>query len=309
MNGFLPMYKPTGMTSADVVYKLRKIVHMKRIGHSGTLDPNVDGMLPVALGVATKAITVLQDGGKVYTGEVTLGFATTTEDLDGEVVERTPLTAPVPTPVIDETMATFLGTITQIPPMYSAVKVNGRRLYEYARAGETVERPERKALIKAFTRTSDPVFDAENGTQKFTFEAQVGKGTYIRTLAVDLGRRLGYAACMSQLTRQVSGGFDRQQAVTLEEVTTAVENNRLADLVVPVQHAYRDLPAHELTATEWRDIQDGRFLKLPLAGSKLRLELDGVLKAVYQWDDGIQIYRPDTMYLSNDFGGVTNEDN
>ena len=108
MNGFLAMYKPVGMTSADVVYKVRKIVHMKKVGHSGTLDPNVDGMLPIALGAATKAITTLQDGGKIYSGEVTLGFATTTEDLDGEVVERTPLSAPMSNAKIDDTMATHV---------------------------------------------------------------------------------------------------------------------------------------------------------------------------------------------------------
>lgn len=303
MNGFLPINKPTGMTSADVVYQLRKIVHMKRIGHSGTLDPNVDGMLPVALGVATKAITALQDGGKVYTGEVTLGFATTTEDLDGEVVEETPLTEPVSTEVIDATMATFVGTITQIPPMYSAVKVNGRRLYDYARAGETVTRPQRQAVIKSFTRTNTPIFDAERGSQRFTFEARVGKGTYIRTLAVDLGRALGYAACMSQLTRRVSGGFELENAVTLDEVRVAAEAGEIEKLMVPLQHAYPGIPVHALTDTEWRDIQDGRFLKLENVGAQCLLELNGVLKAVYQWDEQVSCYRPDTMYLTNDFGG------
>ncbi|WP_235804207.1 tRNA pseudouridine(55) synthase TruB, partial [Lacticaseibacillus sharpeae] len=199
MDGFLPIYKPAGMTSADVVFKVRKIVHMKRVGHSGTLDPSVDGMLPIALGAATKAISRLQASGKIYTGAVQFGFATTTEDLDGEVVERTPLTEPFSDAEIDAAMAQFKGEIVQIPPMFSAVKVNGRRLYDYARAGETVERPKRLAQIDNFARTGATSFDATTGTQSFPFIAEVGKGTYIRTLSVDLGRKLGVAAAMSQL--------------------------------------------------------------------------------------------------------------
>lgn len=126
MNGIIPVHKPAGMTSHDVVYHLRKILQMKKIGHAGTLDPSVDGVLPIAVGRATKAIEFLQESGKIYTGEVTFGFATETEDLDGAVIAREPLTAPFTTTDIDNAMATLRGTITQIPPMYSAVKVNGR---------------------------------------------------------------------------------------------------------------------------------------------------------------------------------------
>ena len=115
------------MTSHDVVFKLRKILHMKKIGHAGTLDPSVDGVLPVALGKATKTIEFLQESGKIYTGEVTFGFATTTEDLDGEVVESQPLTRPVTDEEIADAMAKLTGDIIQIPPMFSAVKVNGKR--------------------------------------------------------------------------------------------------------------------------------------------------------------------------------------
>ncbi len=154
----------------------------------------MDGVLPLAIGTATKAITQLQSGGKVYTGAVTLGFATTTEDLDGEVVERTPLTAPLADAAIDAAMQTFVGDIIQVAPLYSAVRVNGRRLYEYARAGEPVTRPERHAHVSEFVRTGPTSFDATAGTQSFTFRATVSKGTYIRTLSVDLGRKLGLAA-------------------------------------------------------------------------------------------------------------------
>ncbi len=301
MDGFLPIYKPAGMTSADVVFKVRKIVHMKRVGHSGTLDPSVDGMLPIALGAATKAISRLQASGKIYTGSVQFGFATTTEDLDGEVVERTLLTTPFSEAEIDAAMATFKGEITQIPPMFSAVKVNGRRLYEYARAGETVERPQRIAIIENFERTGAPVFDAEAGTQRFPFVAVVGKGTYIRTLSVDLGKKLGVAAAMSQLTRQKSGGFTLDQAVTLEQLAEAVENGTLGQCVVPLNHAYQDVPTHALTDAQWVRVQNGGRIQLNGDDALVGLERDGLLKAIYQrTEDGD--YRPETMYLANDGG-------
>lgn len=303
MNGFLAMYKPAGMTSADVVYKVRKILHMKKVGHSGTLDPSVDGMLPIALGAATKAITTLQDGGKIYSGEVTLGFATTTEDLDGEVVERTPLSTPVNNDQIDDTMASFIGTITQIPPMYSAVKVNGRRLYDYARAGETVERPQRQAVIKEFTRVSEPEFNAAEGTQTFKFVAKVGKGTYIRTLAVDLGRQLGLASCMSQLTRQESGGFTLDESCTLERLRELADAGRAEEVLHPIQHAYPDLPEVELTPAQWALVQNGGFVALATEAPRVVVLHDGVMKAVYtRTPEGG--YHPETMYLANDFGGV-----
>lgn len=301
MDGFLPIYKPAGMTSADVVFKVRHIVHMKRVGHSGTLDPSVDGMLPIALGSATKAITRLQDSGKIYTGSVQFGFATTTEDLDGEVVTRTPLAKPFSDAAIDAAMATFKGTITQIPPMYSAVKVNGRRLYEYARAGETVVRPERQAVITNFARTAASTFDAENGTQSFPFIAEVGKGTYIRTLSVDLGAKMGVAAAMSQLTRQKSGGFTLNRAVTLEQLATAVAESRLAELVVPIEHAYAELTMLELTPAAWARVQNGAGLTLDCQESLVGLRLDGILKAIYHLTaEGV--YRPETMYLANNGG-------
>lgn len=141
MEGILPLWKERGLTSHDCVFKLRKILHMKKIGHSGTLDPDVDGILPICVGRATKVVEFLTDSGKVYEGEITLGYSTTTEDASGEIVDLTPVEKVLSNELIDSTMQTFIGEITQIPPMYSAVKVNGKRLYEYARNGETVERP------------------------------------------------------------------------------------------------------------------------------------------------------------------------
>lgn len=302
IDGFIAINKAPGMTSADVVYKVRKLVHMKRVGHSGTLDPSVNGVLPIALGSATKAISRLQDSGKIYTGSITFGFSTTTEDMEGDIVERTPLTVPIPDDRIDAAMLDFVGDIIQIPPMYSAVRVNGRRLYDYARAGETVERPQRHAHIYDFRRTSTPHFDPEQGTQSFEFSAHVGKGTYIRTLAVDLGRRLNLAATMTQLTREESGGFVLEEAVTLEQLADAIAAGKLNTVVRPVQHAYAGLSSYALADWQWESVQHGNFLKLPATDAELILTYHGIMKALYKLDpDGS--YHPETMYLSNAFGG------
>lgn len=296
MDGILPVYKEVGMTSHDVVFKLRKILHMKKIGHAGTLDPNVDGVLPIALGKATKTIEFLQSVGKVYTGEVTLGFATTTEDLDGEVVEKTPLAKPFSDAELMQAMTRLTGAITQIPPMYSAVKVNGRRLYEYARAGESVERPIRQAMIYRFERLTDSEFDAVQGLQKFRFEAAVSKGTYIRTLAVDLGKVLGVAAVMSQLTRQAAGGFVLSETHSLSEIAEQMAAaDDLGDWLKPLGTALVDLPHYALSATEFAKVQQGVGLPATINSDlvdQLVLTYQGATKSVYTWNAAKALYRP-----------------
>ena len=189
MDGIINVKKEAGMTSHDVVFKLRKILGTKKIGHGGTLDPDVVGVLPIAVGKATRMVEFMQDEGKIYEGEITLGFSTTTEDASGEVIERTPVEAPLDSAEVDRMIAQMVGEIEQVPPMYSAVKVNGRKLYEYARAGEEVERPVRKVTIYEFARTGEIVY--EEKTAGFPFRVKCSKGTYIRTLSVDLGQKLG----------------------------------------------------------------------------------------------------------------------
>lgn len=260
MDGIIPLWKEAGMTSHDCVFKLRKILNMKKIGHSGTLDPAVNGVLPICIGKGTKVIEYLQDSGKVYQGEVVLGVATTTEDATGEVVASAPLEeTSVTEDMIDQAMNQFVGTITQIPPMYSAVKVNGKRLYEYARAGETVERPKRQAVIKEFKRISPLSYHPETKTLSFQFIVSCGKGTYVRTLAVDTGKTLGYPAHMSQLTRLESGGFKEQDSVTLEEIRTLVENETYS-FVHPIEEGVKDLVQRSLSQEQYEDVRHGRFL-------------------------------------------------
>ena len=206
MNGIINLKKEAGMTSHDAVFKLRKILGTKKIGHGGTLDPDVVGVLPIAVGKATRMVEFMQDEGKVYEGEITLGYSTTTEDASGEVVAETHVLSPLDETIVDEAIASLTGPITQIPPMYSAVKVNGRKLYEYARAGQEVERPERQVTIYQFERTSPISY--ESHLARFTFRVKCSKGTYIRTLSVDLGEKLGYAAHMSHLTRTSAAGLE-----------------------------------------------------------------------------------------------------
>ncbi len=304
MNGILPLYKPRGMTSHDCDAQIRHLLHTRRVGHGGTLDPNVDGVLPICIGSATKVVDYLVAGGKTYQGEVTLGFATTTEDLDGEVVEQTPLAAAFTPTQIDQQMAAFIGPITQIPPMFSAVKVKGRRLYDYARAGETVERPQRQVTISAFTRLSEPEFDATAGTQKFRFEVRCSKGTYVRTLAVDLGRKLGVAAVMSALTRVQSGGFALTDTVDLATVAQLCADNQLATVLRPMESALSAYPKVELTAEQWDKVQHGAFLpraEVTSLNEVIALVYAGKIKALYQpHAEYPHLLQPVKMFLAND---------
>ncbi|MHC5249723.1 tRNA pseudouridine(55) synthase TruB [Enterococcus sp. LJL90] len=257
MEGILPLWKERGMTSHDCVFKLRKILQTKKVGHGGTLDPDVDGVLPICVGKGTKVIEYLTDSGKTYEGAITLGFSTTTEDASGEMVAVEKLGQPFSETEIDQAMAAFVGEITQIPPMYSAVKVNGKRLYEYARSGETVERPERKALIESFERTSEPLFDEVAGTQTWRFKVVCGKGTYIRTLAVDTGKKIGVPAHMSDLTRTASGGFTKEQALTLAQVQELVSENQLAAIFLPIEAAVSQFPRVDLSDELWEQVKNG----------------------------------------------------
>ncbi len=260
MNGIINLKKEAGMTSHDAVFKLRKILGQKKIGHGGTLDPDVTGVLPIALGKATRVLEYMTDSGKVYEGQITLGYSTTTEDASGEIVSETPITQEQLTQEeVDQTMATFLGEITQVPPMYSAVKVNGRKLYEYARAGQTVERPQRQVTIKEFTRTSPLTFD--KGLCRFDFRVACGKGTYVRTLAVNLGEKLGLASHMSALKRTASAGLVLEDALTLEDIANRVVKEDFS-FFLPLEYGVLDLPRVDLNQEQKTEISFGRFIEL-----------------------------------------------
>lgn len=242
MDGIIPLWKEKGMTSFDCVFQVRRLLQTKKVGHSGTLDPQVDGVLPICIGKATKVVEYLLESNKVYQGEITMGVSTETEDAYGSVIEQVPVTVPVPTAQIDQVMHQMTGTLTQIPPMYSAVKVNGKRLYEYARQGITMERPSRTVQIFSFQRTNDPIYDEARQTQSWQFEVSCSKGTYIRTLAVDLGKQLGFPAHMSQLTRVKSGAFQKEDCITLDQLETLLQTGQLSSRMKPIDWALKHYP-------------------------------------------------------------------
>lgn len=288
IDGVLVVDKPRGVTSFDVVRQVRRLFGQKKVGHAGTLDPSVAGVLVVALGKATKLIDELQTRPKRYIGEITLGFATETEDLDGTVIARKTIDAPIATTMIDAAIKSLNGAIKQIPPMYSAVKVNGRRLYDYARAGETVTRPERDAMIYDFHRTSDVNF--EDNVQKFNFEATVSKGTYIRTLASDTGKALDIPATMTSLTRTMGSGFTLSQAHDLTEVEKLAPDD-LLQIIVPIKDILT-WPTHILSDDEWFAVKNGQKIAHwePSTNFK-QLYYNDKLKAVYQYDNSEQVWR------------------
>lgn len=259
-NGILNIYKTAGMTSHDVVFKLRKILQTKKIGHGGTLDPDVTGVLPIAVGQGTRVIEFMTEAGKVYEGEVTLGFSTETEDASGVVIDTTPVLSQPSEDEIDAAMAEFVGEITQIPPMYSAVKVNGRKLYEYARAGETVERPTRQVIISEFTRTSPISYDETTSVARFTFKVGCSKGTYVRTLAVNLGEKLGFASHMSALQRTASAGLTIDHAFSLADIEALKAEDRLAEAFLPIEYGVSDLEKVVLTDEQVKEVGFGWFV-------------------------------------------------
>ncbi|OXC09263.1 tRNA pseudouridine(55) synthase TruB [Ligilactobacillus agilis] len=299
MDGILALYKERGMTSNDAVFKCRKLFKTRRVGHSGTLDPNVDGVLPICVGKATKVVNYLMDSGKVYMGQIILGFATETEDLDGAVVEQQRLVRPFSDQEIDQAMQALCGDLIQIPPMYSAIKVNGRRLYDYARKGEEVVRPKRQIHVDYFKQTKPSSFDEKRGQQTIFFEVGCGKGTYVRTLAVDLGKKLGVPAVMSDLTRLKSGGFMIGQAVSLAQLES-LSADQLAQALAPIDHALGAFAHHELSEKQWTFVKNGGFLAPSYVNGgqvvpKLVLMYQGKARAVYKYNEPKARYQPEQM--------------
>ena len=290
LDGIIPLYKERGMTSFDCVSRLRRILHTKKIGHSGTLDPNVDGVLPICVGQATKVVEFLMASGKQYVGELLVGEATTTQDLDGEVVAQKPVTAPIAEDTIRKAMQKLTGDIIQIPPMYSAIKVNGKKLYEYARAGETVERPKRHVHIERFEMTASS-YDEKNQQQRIRFVVDCSKGTYVRTLAYDLAKEFGYPGVMSSLTRTKSGGFELDQTLSLTDIQDAMEAQIMNRYVYPMDYALKSYPHAELSDAQWKKVQNGGWLSdLDTKDQEVALTYQGEVKALYQLKD--HVYKP-----------------
>lgn len=256
MNGILCMNKPQDFTSFDVIGKLRGILHMKRLGHTGTLDPMATGVLPILVGTATKACDILPNQDKTYQATVVFGKATDTLDIWGKPLQDYP-EQHVTEAALRAILPEFLGDITQLPPMYSAVSVNGKRLYELARKGETVERPTRTVHIDAIT------LDAFDETQQTaTLTVSCGKGTYIRTLLSDMGQRLGGDAVMTALTRTAACGYPLQDCLTFEQVAAAMADGTLEEHLLPTDSLFSSYPKLRLNAAQERMFCNGVKLDL-----------------------------------------------
>ncbi|HWQ16116.1 MAG TPA: tRNA pseudouridine(55) synthase TruB [Roseiflexaceae bacterium] len=282
MHGFLNIDKPAGMTSHDVVARVRRIARQRRVGHAGTLDPAATGVLVVALGAATRLIEYVQDQtAKRYLAVVRLGASTTTDDAEGEVVATAPL-PPLDEAALERTLAAFRGQVLQVPPMYAALHHEGRRLHELARAGVTVERPPRPVTIERLELLAwDPPL--------LTLDVLCGKGTYIRALARDIGAALGCGGHLAALRRTAVGTFTVETAVPLERLEDQVT---LSQALLPPEHAVADWPAVRLDEAAARRTRNGQPLILPgqVAARARAHAPDGSLLALLVRDG--DIYRP-----------------
>ncbi len=296
-HGILNIKKEAGFTSNDVVARLRGILRQKKIGHTGTLDPDAVGVLPVCLGNATRACAYLTDTDKEYRCVMLLGRVTDTQDISGKVQEEHPV-------LVSEEEAlraihSFEGSYMQVPPMYSAKKVGGKKLYELAREGIEIER-------QAVPVTIYRIITEKVQLPEITISVQCSKGTYIRTLCHDTGLKLGCGACMKELVRTRAGGFELKDAITLKEAETLQAEGRLGDHILPTDRIFSSLAPARMKESADRFLQNGNELRpdnfagpcLFEAGSRYRIYFsDGRFGAVYQAEspDSLHAVR---MFLS-----------
>lgn len=252
-NGIINVYKEKGYTSHDVVAKLRGILKQKKIGHTGTLDPDAEGVLPVCLGSATKLCDMLTDKDKEYVAVMRLGVITDTQDLSGTVISQSEVK--VSLQEVEDAIMSFVGKYEQIPPMYSALKINGKKLYEIARQGLEVERKPRSVMIHEIEIMNRNLPDIE-------LRVLCSKGTYIRTLCDDIGRKLGCGAAMASLKRTRVGGFLLSSSITLSEIEKLRDRNEVERMIMPVDAMFIKLK--EVHIAE-------QYMKLPENGNSFYL--------------------------------------
>lgn len=258
MNGVLNVYKEKGYTSFDVVAKLRGICGERRVGHAGTLDPEAEGVLLVAIGRATKAIDDLSDGVKTYEALMRLGVTTDTQDMTGNIVSQQAPT--VTKEQLLRALHTFDGEYDQTPPMYSAVHVNGKRLYELARAGKTIERKPRRVHIYQ-VKLLETLENESGHIESARFSLTCSKGTYVRTFIADVGEVLGCGAAMSALKRTRVGTYDVKDSVKLSALQEAKDNGTLEQMLLPTADVYKGLPDIHADSQWDRQLRNGG--KLP----------------------------------------------
>lgn len=296
-HGVINVYKEAGFTSHDVVARLRGICKQKKIGHTGTLDPDAVGVLPVCLGNATRLCDMLTDRTKEYVASFRLGIVTDTQDLSGKVLEsHTPDMDPQS---VRQAVSSFVGDQLQVPPMYSALKVDGKRLYELAREGKTVERKARQITIYELELLKEEHPD-------YTMRVCCSKGTYIRTLCHDIGQKLGCGGVMTHLLRSRVGEFRAEDAYRLSEIQSYAEAGRLQEILVPTENMFSQLMALKVKDGGLKALQNGNKLfpsqvaweKEPAAGQELRVYgKDGQFFGIYRYDAEEKLFCPVKMFF------------
>lgn len=294
MDGVIVICKEKGFTSHDVVAKLRGILHMKKIGHTGTLDPDAEGVLPVALGKATRLVDMITDKEKTYEAVMRLGVVTDTQDMSGTVLSQTTELS-----VTEEELCTvvssFVGDYMQVPPMYSALKVNGKKLYELAREGKTVERKPRPVHFYEI-EILDISFPLVH------FRVTCSKGTYIRTLCHDIGEKLGCGAAMESLLRTKVGRFTLDDAITLAQTEEAVQEGTIESKILGIEEILAEYPRVCCTKEGDRLLANGNPLVQALVDAQekkgwIRMcSSEGSFSGVYQWDEKRNRYFPVKMF-------------
>ena len=294
MDGLINIYKEKGFTSHDVVAKMRGILRMKKIGHTGTLDPDATGVLPVCVGKGTRLCSLLENHDKTYRAVLLLGMETDTQDVTGQILAEKPVC--VTEEQVLEVLPAFRGKIMQIPPMYSALKVNGKKLYEYAREGMVIEREARPVEIYELTVEKIEL-------PRITMTVSCSKGTYNRTLCHDIGQALGCGGCMESLVRTRVGDFHLEQAITLKELEAKRDAGELDSCLVTVEQIFSGLPA--VTTRKQYDVLihngnrvSGNMLETVPQEKQVRMyDSSGLFTGIYEWDPMKKDYKPLKMFL------------
>ncbi len=256
INGILNVYKPTGISSFQVISTLKKALKVKKMGHTGTLDPKAEGLLVICIGEATKIANYIMHAKKRYKAEILFGIETDTQDMEGKILRENECKNLKDK--IRRAIPKFIGEIEQIPPMYSAISYKGKRLYELAREGKTVERKHRKVIIYKFEFLDYREKDYPIGT----FFIECSKGTYIRSLAYDLGREIGCPAVLYSLTREGVGDFSLDQAYTIEEIRKLYKDDKLEEIIIDIKNALPHFIHIDITSDEELRIRRGQFIQL-----------------------------------------------
>ncbi|MCQ2978418.1 MAG: tRNA pseudouridine(55) synthase TruB [Clostridia bacterium] len=298
IEGIIVVYKEKGCTSHDVVGKVRKIVGTKKVGHTGTLDPEAEGVLPVCVGRATKIANYITEKEKEYIAEIKFGVVTDTQDMTGNIIaENNDFT--LDKDEVTKVINSFVGEYMQTPPIYSAVKVKGKKLYEYARNGETVKIPARKVQI-----FSIDILDIDEKTAKI--KVRCGKGTYIRALCHDIGKKLGIGAAMQSLIRTKSGIFEQDKSVKISELEKLVKEDKINEVLLQTDCVFKDLTRVNVKEEGLKRLINGNILtnddiedsKLKISSNLYAVYYNDVFYALYKGDkeDGKNILKIEKMF-------------